>query len=103
MAYAIIAHYRCAPDDEAAVRAALLRMREHTRAEPGNLAYEVHTEAEPPGGLAGFVLYESYTGRAGFDAHAASAHFAELITATVRPLLTERTVTCAEVLGDGAG
>jgi hypothetical protein len=36
--------------------------------------------------------------RASFDAHAASAHFAEHIVGTVRPLLTERTVFFAEPL-----
>ncbi|MFJ6212777.1 putative quinol monooxygenase [Streptomyces sp. NPDC092296] len=95
MAYAVVAHYRCAPADEAAVRAALLEMREHTRREPGNLAYEVHAEVDRPGG---FVLYERYTDRAGFDAHAAAGYFSELIVGTVRPLLTERSVTFAEVL-----
>lgn len=95
MAYAVVAHYHCAPADEATVRAALLKMREHTREEPANLAYEVHAEADRPGS---FVLYEQYADRAGFDAHAATDHFAELIVATVRPLLTERTVTFAEVL-----
>ncbi|MET8022602.1 putative quinol monooxygenase [Streptomyces avermitilis] len=95
MAFAVIAHYRCAPADEATVRAALLKMRAHTLTEPGNLAYEVHTDVDRPGA---FVLYERYTDRAGFDAHAAAGYFAELIVGTVRPLLTERTVTFAEVL-----
>ncbi|MBY8865854.1 MULTISPECIES: putative quinol monooxygenase [Streptomyces] len=95
MAYAVVAHYRCAAEDEATVRAALLEMREHTLKEPANLGYEVHAEADRPGG---FLLYERYTDRAGFDAHTATAHFAELIAGTVRPLLTERTVTFAEVL-----
>ncbi|AEN13844.1 MULTISPECIES: putative quinol monooxygenase [unclassified Streptomyces] len=95
MAFAVIAHYRCAPEDEATVRAALLRTREHTRAEPGNLGYEVHAEVDRPGS---FVLYERYADRSGFDAHAAAGYFDELIVRTVRPLLTERTVTFAEVL-----
>ncbi|MFI6493206.1 putative quinol monooxygenase [Streptomyces sp. NPDC050564] len=95
MAYAVIARYHCEPADEATVRAALLKVREHTRAEPANLAYEVHAEADRPGS---FVLYEQYTDRAGFDAHKAADHFEELIVETVWPLLTERTVTFAEVL-----
>ncbi|WP_415953340.1 putative quinol monooxygenase [Streptomyces sp. KLOTTS4A1] len=95
MAYTVIAHYRCAPADEATVRAALLTMREHTRAEPANLTYAVHAEAERPGG---FVLYEQYTDAAGFAAHTSAAYFEELIVNTVRPLLTERTVTFAETL-----
>lgn len=95
MAYAVVAHYRCDPADEAAVRALLLKVREHTRAEPANLAYEVHAEAEVPGS---FVLYEQYADRAGFDAHKAAGHFTALIVDQVWPLLTERSVTFAEVL-----
>ncbi|MEV6162129.1 putative quinol monooxygenase [Streptomyces sp. NPDC052052] len=95
MAYAVVARYRCEPADAAAVRAALLTVREHTRAEPANLAYEVHAEAETPGS---FVLYEQYTDRAGFEAHKTAGHFQELIVDTVWPLLTDRSVTFAEVL-----
>lgn len=95
MAYAVVAHYRCEPTDEAVVRAALLQARAHSRKEPGNLVYEVHAEEGRPGG---FVLYETYADRAHFDAHALTEHFVELIVGTVRPLLTERTVTFAELL-----
>lgn len=95
MAYAVFAHYRCSADDAGTVRDALLKMRKHTREEPANVTYEVHAEADAPGG---FVLYEVYEDRAGFDAHGAAEHFQELIVGVVRPLLTERTVTFAEVL-----
>jgi len=95
MAYAVIARYHCAPEDEATVRAALLKMRGHTRAEPANLAYEVHTEV---GGTGSFVLYEQYADHAGFEAHKSAAHFTELIVETVWPLLTDRSVTFVEVL-----
>ncbi|MEV6300520.1 putative quinol monooxygenase [Actinoplanes sp. NPDC051861] len=95
MAFAVIAHYRCAPEDAGLVRAALLTMREHTRDEPGNLEYVVHVDAEDP---AAFVLYEVYADRAGFDAHAASDHFAEHILGTVRPRLIDRRVSFTEVL-----
>ncbi|MER5429954.1 antibiotic biosynthesis monooxygenase [Streptomyces sp. NPDC002588] len=95
MAYAVVAHYRCDPADEATVRAALLEARARTRAEPANEGYEVHAVAEEPGG---FLLYERYTDRAGFEAHKAAEHFHELIVDTVWPLLTDRSVTFAEVL-----
>jgi quinol monooxygenase YgiN len=95
VAYAVIAHYRCAPPDADLVRASLLTMRSHTRAEPANLNYVVHADPSDPGG---FVLYEVYADRAGFDAHAASDHFAELIVGVVRPRLLDRQVTFAEVL-----
>ncbi|MFJ8105689.1 putative quinol monooxygenase [Streptomyces sp. NPDC096132] len=95
MAYAVIARYHCTAEDEAIVRAALLKTREHTRAEPANEVYEVHAVADEPGG---FLLYERYADRAGFEAHKAAEHFRELITETVWPLLTDRSVTFAEVL-----
>ncbi|WP_433825257.1 putative quinol monooxygenase [Actinoplanes sp. CA-015351] len=95
MAYAVIAHYRCAPEDAELVRATLLTMREHTRAEPANIDYVVHADEADP---ASFILYEVYTDRAGFDAHAASPHFAEHIIGTVRPRLLDRRVTFAKPL-----
>ncbi|MBK3644726.1 MULTISPECIES: putative quinol monooxygenase [Streptomyces] len=95
MAYAVVAHYRCAPADEPAVRAALLKMREQTRAEPANEAYDVHAVVDDPGG---FLLYERYTDQAGFEAHKAAEHFQELIVKTAWPLLTDRSVTFAESL-----
>ncbi|MEU5278228.1 antibiotic biosynthesis monooxygenase [Streptomyces asoensis] len=95
MAYAVVAHYRCAPADAGAVRAVLLQVREHTRAEPANEAYEVHAVEGRSGG---FLLYERYADRAGFEAHKAAGHFRRLIVDGVWPLLTERTVTFAEVL-----
>ncbi|GIF20341.1 hypothetical protein Ate02nite_30710 [Paractinoplanes tereljensis] len=96
MPYAVIAHYRCLDEEAALIREALLSMREHTRREPGNLAYEVHAEesADPPA----FILYEQYTDRAAFDAHAASDHFEKHILGTVRPRLIDRTVYFAETL-----
>ncbi|MFB7651018.1 MULTISPECIES: putative quinol monooxygenase [unclassified Streptomyces] len=95
MAYALVAHYRCAPADADAVRAALLRAREATRAEPANQRYEVHAVVDEPGG---FLLYECYDDAAGFAAHKAAPHFEEQIVKAVWPLLTERSVTFAETL-----
>ncbi|MFJ6080597.1 putative quinol monooxygenase [Streptomyces sp. NPDC092369] len=92
MGYAVIARYQCAPEDEAAVRDALLEMRDESRAEAANEAYEVHVV------VGGFLLYERYADEAGFEAHKAAPHFKELIVETVWPLLTERTVTIAEAL-----
>ncbi|WP_030611438.1 putative quinol monooxygenase [Streptomyces fulvoviolaceus] len=95
MSYAVVAHYRCEPADEGTVRAALLKAREGTRAEPANLMYEVHGVADQPGG---FLLYERYVDRDGFEAHKVADHFKELIVGTVWPLLVERSVSFAEVL-----
>ncbi|MFK4100516.1 putative quinol monooxygenase [Streptomyces sp. NPDC019531] len=92
MAYAVVARYQCDPADEDAVRAALLKVREHTRAEPANLMYEVHAVE------GGFLLYEQYADQDGFEAHKVAEHFRGLIVETVWPLLTDRSVTFAEVL-----
>ncbi|MEU9558899.1 putative quinol monooxygenase [Streptomyces fumanus] len=95
MAYAVVAHYRCAPEHAGVVREALLKARQATRAEPANLMYEVHSVAGEPGG---FLLYERYDDVAGFEAHKASPHFEEQIVETVWPLLTDRSVVFADVL-----
>ncbi|WP_406445064.1 antibiotic biosynthesis monooxygenase [Streptomyces sp. NBC_00631] len=95
MAYTVVAHYRCAPADEGVVRAALLKARQATRTEPANLMYEVHVVEGEPGG---FLLYERYVDREGFEAHKAAAHFQEVVVGVVWPLLVERTVTFAEVI-----
>ncbi|MFJ9541365.1 putative quinol monooxygenase [Streptomyces sp. NPDC101225] len=95
MAYTVVAHYRCAPADEATVRAALLKAQEGTRTEAANQVYEVHVVADEPGG---FLLYERYDDQAGFEAHKAAAHFKDLIVETVWPLLTDRSVTFVESL-----
>ncbi|MFF5078158.1 putative quinol monooxygenase [Actinoplanes sp. NPDC000266] len=95
MPYAVIAHYRCAPPDADLVREALLKMRAHTRDEPANLLYELHTDPEDP---AVFVIYEQYTDRAGFETHAATPHFTEYILDTIRPRLTDRQVFFGDVI-----
>ncbi|MEV0612253.1 putative quinol monooxygenase [Nonomuraea sp. NPDC050404] len=95
MPYAVVAHYRCEPGDAGLVRDALLKMREHTLAEPGNLAYVVHADA---GEEAAFTLYEQYTDQAAFEAHTRTAHFAEYIVDLVRPKLTRRQVWFGEVV-----
>lgn len=95
MAFVVVAQYRCEPADAARVREALLKAREGTLTEPANLMYEVHAVVDQPGG---FLLYERYTDRDGFEAHKDADHFKEIVVETVWPLLVERTVTFAEVL-----
>lgn len=95
MPYAVVAHYKGAPEDAGLIRGALLEMREHTLREPGNLLYVVHADTADD---AAFTLYEQYADEAAFEAHTKSEHFAEHILGTVRPRLLERTVTFATVL-----
>lgn len=98
MPFAVIATYTCAADDVDEIRARLLTMREHTVAEPANLAYLVHETIDPDDETGGFILYEQYTDRAGFEAHHQTAHFEEHVNGFIRPLLLDRTVQFAEVL-----
>jgi quinol monooxygenase YgiN len=95
MAYAVIARYRCKPEDAESVRAALIKVRAHTLEEPANLAYIVHVD---PDDTTAFTLYEQYADQAGFEAHTKTDHFAEHILGTVRPRLTDRVVSFLDVL-----
>ncbi len=72
MAYVVIARWTAKPGEEGAVAAALAQMVEPSRAEPGNLAYQVHRDPEDP---RLFVIYERYADEAAYAAHGASEHF----------------------------
>ena len=47
-----------------------------SRAEPGCLQYDAHRDPDDPNA---FFLFERYVDQEAFDAHAASAHFQELV------------------------
>ena len=66
MAFVIIAHYRAQPGTEQQVRAALKQMVVPTRAEPGNLSYEICADPADP---AVFALFEKYVDAGAFTAH----------------------------------
>lgn len=74
MAYVVLARWTANPGEEAAVAAALSRMVEPTRSEPGNLLYEVARDPERPGV---FLLYEQYEDERAYLAHGESPHFQE--------------------------
>ena len=73
MAYAVVAKWTARPGEEAAVAASLAALTEATRAEPGNLVYQPHTDPNDP---RVFMLYEQYVDEAAFQAHMDSEHFA---------------------------
>src|ERR1700758_590801 len=83
----VIARYRARTGEEGRVEEALRKMVEPTRAEPGNLDYQVFRD---PGQPAVFVLFERYADEAAFDAHRASPHFAAWLSGQVLPSLDER-------------
>lgn len=97
MEFVVIAQYRARAGEEGRVEAALKEMRKPTRAEPGNLDYQVLRDPSQP---AVFVLYERYTGEDAFHAHLATDHFGTWLKRQVLPFLDERTRLDLVPLGD---
>jgi quinol monooxygenase YgiN len=85
--FVVIAQYRVRAGEEGKVEAALHQMVTPTRAEPGNLDYQVFRDPADP---ALFVLFERYADEAAFDAHKASEHFATWLAGRVLPSLADR-------------
>src|SRR5215472_8989598 len=83
----VIAQYRVRAGEEEKVEAALRQMVAPTRAEPGNLDYQVFRDPTDP---ALFVLFERYAGEEAFEAHRASPHFGTWLAGTVLPALADR-------------
>jgi quinol monooxygenase YgiN len=88
MEFVVIAQYTVRPGEEEQVASALRNMRAPSRAEPGNLDYQVLRDPQQPGR---FVLYERYADEAAFQAHLATEHFATWLRGEVLPRLAERT------------
>src|SRR5579859_6352596 len=72
MEFVIIAQYRAQGGADGTVEAALRRMVAPTRAEPGNLDYQVFRDPRDP---SLFVLFERYADSDAFEAHRAAPHF----------------------------
>ena len=85
----VIARYTLAPGNEDEVLALLPRLAEASRAEPGNLAYEVFRSVDDPRSV---VLLERYASREAFAAHRESPHFNEIALGQIVPLLESRVV-----------
>jgi quinol monooxygenase YgiN len=88
MEFIIIARYQARAGEEDRVETALKNMREPSRAEPGNLDYQVMRD---PHELGVFVLFERYVDEAAFQAHLATYHFGTWLKGDVLPYLDERT------------
>jgi quinol monooxygenase YgiN len=87
MTYVVIARWVARPGEEDAVAEAISRLTEPSRAEPGCIVYRPHRELEDP---RVFLLYEEYSDRAAYDAHAASEHFRRHAIEGGIPLLETR-------------
>ncbi len=68
----VIAGLHPKPEFREAVRAELDKMVAATRAEPGNLRYDLF---EPVDGQPGFYLYEAYRDAAALETHRNSPHY----------------------------
>jgi quinol monooxygenase YgiN len=87
MEFVVIARYRARPGKEGRVEAALRKMAAPSRAEPGNLDYQVLRDPHQPGV---FMLFERYVDEVAFRAHLATEHFASWLKGQVLPNLDER-------------
>lgn len=72
MAYVVIAKWTARNGEQDAVAAAISRLIEPSRAEPGNLAYQCLRDPQDP---CVFVLYEQYVDEEAYTAHGLSEHF----------------------------
>ena len=96
MPYVLIAKWTAQPGQEDAVRDHILALVEPSRAEPGNLAYQLHVDPENP---RVFVVYEQYVDEAAFKAHGESEHFKRHGLEGAIPLLEARERAFYETIG----
>ena len=89
----VIARYTLASGNEDEVLALLPQLAEASRAEPGNVAFEIHRSVEDPREV---ILLERYASREAFAAHRETAHFKRLVLETIVPLLERRVVEVYE-------
>jgi quinol monooxygenase YgiN len=97
MAFVVFAQYRVRAGAEARVASALRNMVAPTRAEPGNLDYQVFRDPKDP---LVFVLFERYADESAFQAHLASPHFGTWLKGQVLPSLEDRIRLDLVPLGD---
>lgn len=79
MTISIFATISPKPEHRDAVEQALRVMVEHSRAEPGNLRYDLFSRED---GTLAFDLFELYTDEAALQAHRQSAHYQAYRAAT---------------------
>ena len=87
MEFAAIVRYRARGGEAGRVAAALENMLAPSRAEPGNIDYQVFRDPQDP---SVFVLCERYADETAFEAHRSSAHFGRWLGGEVLPFLEER-------------
>lgn len=103
MSFHFVVRFEPRPGAEAELRAALLRVVEATRAEPGCVAIHVFESVREP---AGFAIQSEWVDEAAFDVHSAMPHTVQFVTAaealTGRPVHGLRSRQIAGGAGAGA-
>ncbi|MDQ1204816.1 putative quinol monooxygenase [Microbacterium sp. SORGH_AS_0862] len=95
MSFVCSAIWTARPGQEETVRDALEKLSPASRAEPGNLYYQAHQNAEEPHV---FRIFEVYVDEEAFAAHGASAHFARWALGQAIPALDTRERLFSETL-----
>jgi quinol monooxygenase YgiN len=95
MAIAIFATIQPLPEHREATEQALRLMVEHTRAEPGNLRYDLFIRE---GQVLAFDLFELYVDEAAVEAHRNSAHYQAYRASTAEWLAAPTQVQLARPL-----
>ncbi len=87
MAFVVTALWTARPGDEQTVAAAVAKLVEPSRSEPGIILYQPHRDAEDP---RRFFFYEQHVDRTAYEAHGSSDHFKECGFGEAIPLLESR-------------
>ncbi|MEX1281174.1 MAG: putative quinol monooxygenase [Acidimicrobiia bacterium] len=86
---AVLATYRALPGRGDEVAELLGEYQRHVRMEPGCRYFGAARDPEDPDR---FVLFEQYHSIEALDEHLASAHYRQIATDRIRPLLAERAI-----------
>lgn len=87
MSFVVTAVWTAKPGNEEAVAAAVAKLVEPSRSEPGIIFYQPHRDAEDP---RRFFFYEQYEDRTAYEAHGSSDHFTKWGFGEAIPLLESR-------------
>jgi quinol monooxygenase YgiN len=87
MSYVVIAKWTALEGEQDAVAAAISRLIEPSRAEPGNISYHCHRDPEDD---RVFLLYEQYIDEEAYASHGRSQHFQKYAVNDGIPRLSSR-------------
>ncbi len=87
MAFVLVARMTTREGEQERAVEALDKLAAASSAEPGNVHYITHRDAENP---RVFMIYEQYRDKAAFEAHGQTEHFKTLAAGELFPLMEER-------------